>query len=166
MRTIFQLKPRDAPMIAEGQPAPDFTLPDQRGDEVTLSTLRGKPIVLYFYPTDDTPTCTTEACAFRDARKDYKKAGAIVLGISPDDVKSHARFARKHELEFTLLADVGAKVCNDYGVWKEKSTFGRTYMGVERTTLVIDRDGVVRKVFPRVRVNGHAGAVLDAIKAL
>jgi peroxiredoxin Q/BCP len=153
-------------MLAEGQPAPDFTLPDQRGEDVTLSKLRGKPVVLYFYPRDDTPTCTTEACAFRDARKDYKKAGAILLGVSPDDVKSHARFARKHGLEFTLLADVGAKVCNAYGVWKEKSMYGRTFLGVERTTLVIDRDGVVCKVFPKVKVDGHIGAVLDAIKAL
>lgn len=153
-------------MIAEGQPAPDFTLTDQRGEAVTLSTLRGRPVVLYFYPKDDTPGCTTEACAFRDARDDYAKAGATVLGVSPDDMKSHARFARKHGLEFTLLADLGAKVCSDYGVWKEKSMYGRTFMGVERTTFVIDRDGVVRKVFPRVKVAGHAGAVLDAIGAL
>lgn len=153
-------------MIAEGQTAPDFTLPDQRGEDVTLSALRGKPVVLYFYPRDDTPGCTTQACAFRDARADYEAAGATVLGVSPDDVKSHARFAEKHGLEFTLLADAGAKVCGAYGVWKEKSLYGRTFLGVERTTFVIDRDGVVRKVFPRVKVNGHAGAVLDAIRAL
>jgi peroxiredoxin Q/BCP len=153
-------------MIAEGQKAPDFTLPDQDGKDVTLSKQKGKPVVLYFYPKDDTPGCTTEACAFRDARADYEKAGATVLGVSPDDAKSHAKFVKKFELNFPLLADVGAKVCNDYGVWKEKSMYGRTYMGVERTTFVIDRDGFVRKVFPKVRVEGHAGAVLEAIKAL
>ena len=153
-------------MIAEGKKAPDFTLPDQRGNDVTLSALKGKPVVLYFYPKDDTPGCTTEACAFRDARDDYEAAGATVLGVSPDDVKSHAKFARKYDLGFTLLADPGAKVCLKYGVWKEKSMFGRTYMGVERTTILIDRDGVVRKVFPKVKVAGHAQAVLDAIKAL
>jgi peroxiredoxin Q/BCP len=153
-------------MIAEGQLAADFTLPDQHGNDVSLSKLKGKPIVLYFYPADDTPTCTNQACAFRDARAAYKKAGATVLGVSPDDVKSHGKFAAKYGLEFALLADLGAKVCNDYGVWKLKSLFGRTYMGVERTTFVIDRDGVVRKVFPKVKVNGHVRAVLDAIKAL
>lgn len=153
-------------MITEGQDAPDFTLPGQQGRDVTLSHLRGKPVVLYFYPKDDTPGCTTEACAFRDARADYEEAGAAVLGVSPDDVKAHARFAKKYGLDFTLLADVGTKVCSEYGVWKEKSMYGRTYMGVERTTFVIDRDGVVRKVFPKVKVNGHAKAVLDAIKAL
>jgi peroxiredoxin Q/BCP len=153
-------------MIAEGQKAPDFTLADHDGKDVSLSGQRGKPVVLYFYPKDDTPGCTTEACAFRDARADYEKAGAIVLGVSPDDAKSHAKFTKKFGLNFPLLADVGAKVCNDYGVWKEKSMYGRTYMGVERTTFVIDRDGVVRKVFAKVKVDGHAGAVLEAIKAL
>ena len=155
-----------AAMLTEGQNAPDFTLPDQHGNGVTLSALKGKPIVLYFYPKDDTPGCTTEACDFRDARADYSKAGAAVLGVSPDDVKSHAKFARKHGLDFTLLADAGAKVCSEYGVWKEKSMYGRTYMGVERTTFVIDKAGVVRKVFAKVKVAGHAGAVLDAIRAL
>ena len=153
-------------MIAEGQKAPDFTLPDQDGKDVMLSKQKGKTIVLYFYPKDDTPGCTTEACAFRDARADYEKAGATVLGVSPDDARSHAKFTRKFGLNFTLLSDVGAKVCDAYGVWKEKTMFGRTYMGVERTTFVIDRNGVVQKAFPKVKVDGHAGAVLDAIKAL
>jgi thioredoxin-dependent peroxiredoxin len=153
-------------MIAEGTQAPDFTLPDQDAKDVTLSTLKGQPVVLYFYPKDDTPGCTTEACAFRDARADYEAAGARVIGVSPDDVKSHGKFIKKHELNFTLLADVGAKICSAYGVWKEKSMYGKTYMGVERTTFLIDRDGVVRKVFPKVKVDGHAEAVLDAIKAL
>jgi thioredoxin-dependent peroxiredoxin len=153
-------------MIAEGTTAPDFTLPDQEAKEVTLSALRGQPVVLYFYPKDDTPGCTTEACAFRDARADYEAAGAKVIGVSPDDVKSHAKFIKKYDLNFSLLADLGAKVCSDYGVWKEKSMFGKSFIGVERTTFLIDRDGVVRKVFPKVKVDGHATAVLDAIKAL
>lgn len=153
-------------MIAEGQPAPDFTLPDQEGRDVTLSALRGTPVVLYFYPRDNTPGCTIEACAFRDARADYEAAGARVIGVSPDDVKSHAKFAGKRGLGFTLLADVGAKVCSAYGVWKPKAMFGRVFPGVERTTFVIGRDGVVRKVFARVKVFGHADAVLDAIRAL
>jgi peroxiredoxin Q/BCP len=153
-------------MIAEGQRAPDFTLPDQDGKDISLASLRGRPAVLYFYPKDDTPGCTTEACSFRDARADYEAAGAAVVGVSPDDVKSHGKFAKKHGLNFTLLADVGAKVCAAYGVWKEKSMYGRTYMGVERTTFVIDREGIVRKVFAKVKVAGHSDAVLDAIKAL
>lgn len=150
----------------EGKPAPDFTLNDQHGRPVTLSGLRGKPVVLYFYPKDDTSGCTKEACAFRDARADYEKAGAVVLGVSPDDEKSHARFAAKYDLPFTLLADAGAAVCQDYGVWKEKSMYGKKYMGVERTTFVIDAQGRLARVFPKVKVDGHADAVLDAIRGL
>ena len=153
-------------MIEEYQPAPDFTLQDQTGAEVTLSKFRGHPVVLYFYPKDDTPGCTTEACAFRDARTDYEKAGAKVIGVSPDDVKSHAKFAKKHDLPFTLVADVEQKVCETYGVWQEKSMYGKTYMGVVRSTFVIDAGGVVRKVFPKVKVDGHSDAVLEAIHSL
>ena len=153
-------------MIEENQPAPDFTLQDQTGAEVTLSKFRGHPVVLYFYPKDDTPGCTTEACAFRDARTDYEKAGAKVIGVSPDDVKSHAKFAKKHDLPFTLVADVEQKVCETYGVWQEKSMYGKTYMGVVRSTFVIDAGGVVRKVFPKVKVDGHSDAVLEAIHSL
>jgi peroxiredoxin len=153
-------------MIAEGTTAPDFTLPDQDGNDFTLSSARGKPVVLYFYPKDDTPGCTTQACAFRDARADYEAAGAKVIGVSPDDVKSHGKFVKKHGLNFTLLADAGAAVCTSYGVWKEKSMYGRTYMGVERTTFVIDAAGVVRKVFPKVKVDGHSEAVLEAVEGL
>ena len=153
-------------MIAEGQPAPEFTLADQRGGEVSLADYRGKPVVLYFYPKDDTPGCTTEACAFRDARADYAAAGAVVLGVSPDDVKSHAKFAGKFQLEFPLLADVGNGVCKSYGVWKEKSMYGKAYMGVERTTFLIGVDGIVKKVFPKVKVDGHSEAILEAIRAL
>src|SRR4051794_12369103 len=130
-------------MIAVDQPAPEFSLPDQHGKEITLSKLRGKPVVLYFYPKDDTPGCTKEACAFRDARADYEKAGAHVLGVSPDDVKSHQKFAAKYELPFTLLADTERSVCEAYGVWKEKNMYGKKSMGVERTTFLIDRDGVI-----------------------
>jgi peroxiredoxin Q/BCP len=153
-------------MIEEGRPAPDFTLLDQEGKAVTLSALKGAPIVLYFYPRDDTPGCTTEACAFRDAEADYQDAGATVLGVSPDDVKSHGKFATKYNLRFPLLADTETKVCQLYGVWKEKSMYGRTYMGVERTTVLIDGEGLVRKVFPKVRVPGHSDAVLEALKAI
>jgi peroxiredoxin Q/BCP len=153
-------------MISEGQPAPDFTLPDQEGKPITLSSLKGGPVVLYFYPKDDTPGCTTEACGFRDAEADYQALGAHVLGVSPDDVKSHVKFATKHALKFPLLADTETKVCELFGVWKEKSMYGKTYMGVERTTVVIDADGVIRKIFPKVKVPGHVDAVLEALKAM
>lgn len=153
-------------MPAEGQAAPDFTLADQDGHEVTLSALRGKPVVLYFYPKDDTPGCTTEACAFRDARADYAAAGAKVVGISPDTVASHRKFATKHDLPFTLLADPDKVVCEAYDVWKEKKMYGRTSMGVERSTFLIDADGIVRKAYRKVKVDGHAAALLAAIGEL
>jgi len=153
-------------MIEAGQPAPDFTLPDQNGDLITLSKLKGKPIVLYFYPKDDTPGCTREACDFRDGYSAFKKAGATILGISPDDTSSHAKFAEKFKLPFTLLSDEGAKTCQAYGVWKEKNMYGKKYLGVERTTFVIDAQGMVRRVFPKVKVEGHADKVLEAIQAL
>ena len=154
-------------MVDEGQPAPDFTLADQNGKNVTLSKLKASPIVLYFYPKDDTPGCTKEACNFRDAFADYKKAGAVILGVSPDDPESHAKFAKKFELPFTLLADPDHQVCESYGVWKEKNMYGKKYMGVERTTFVIDAKGIVRKVFPKVKVDGHseAAVICGAIKA-
>jgi peroxiredoxin Q/BCP len=152
-------------MVEVGKPAPDFTLPDQHGKNVALSELKGSPVVLYFYPKDDTPGCTKEACSFRDAFADFKKAGATVLGLSPDTSESHAKFARKFDLPFLLLADTGSKVCEAYGVWKEKNMYGRKYMGVERTTYVLDRHGIVRKVFPKVKVDGHSAAVLKAVKS-
>jgi peroxiredoxin Q/BCP len=151
-------------MVTEGRAAPDFTLPDQDGKAVKLSKLKGQTVVLYFYPKDDTSGCTKEACAFRDARADYEAAGAKVLGVSPDDVKSHRKFADKYQLPFTLLADSDHKVCEKYGVWKEKSMYGRKYMGVERTTFVIDADGKVRKIFSKVKVDGHSEDVLEAIR--
>ncbi len=151
-------------MLEAGQPAPDFTLLDQNEKSVTLSQLKGKPVVVYFYPKDDTPGCTKEACGFRDLFAEYRKAGATILGISPDDTASHARFAKKFELPFSLLADVGAKVCGAYGVWKEKNMYGKKSMGVERTTVVIDAKGLVKKVFAKVKVDGHVDQVLEAIK--
>ncbi len=153
-------------MIEPGQPAPDFTLTDQRGKDVSLSDFRGKAVVLYFYPRDNTPGCTLQACAFRDMHGDFRRADAIILGISPDDAASHKKFAAKRKLPFTLLADPDKRVCQSYGVWKEKKLYGRTFIGLERTTFVIDRDGVVARVFPRVRVLGHAKKVFDAVAAL
>jgi peroxiredoxin Q/BCP len=153
-------------MVEAGQPAPDFTLPDQHGQPVTLSKLRGSPVVLYFYPKDDTPGCTREACAFRDARAAYAEAGARVVGVSPDAVAAHKKFSDKYELKFTLVADTERAVCRAYGVWQEKTLYGKTSMGVVRTTFLIDAEGVVRRVFPRVKVDGHADAVLEALKGL
>ena len=152
-------------MVEEGKPAPDFTLSDQQGKKVTLSKLKGSPVVLYFYPKDDTPGCTTEACSFRDAFADYKKAGAVILGVSPDGIASHAKFAKKFELPFSLLADDEKQVCKAYGVWKEKSMYGKKYMGVERTTFVIDKKGILQKIFPKVKVAGHSTQVLEAVKS-
>ena len=152
-------------MIEAGQPAPDFTLQDQDGNPVTLSKLKGAPIVLYFYPKDDTPGCTKEACAFRDARTDYEIVGARVLGVSPDTVASHGKFRRKYELPFTLLADPDRAVCEQYGVWQEKNLYGKKSMGVVRSTFIIDRQGIVRRVFPRVKVDGHSDAVLAILQA-
>jgi peroxiredoxin Q/BCP len=153
-------------MLAEGDKAPGFKLQDQDGNTVTLASLRGSAVVLYFYPKDDTPGCTREACAFRDARADYAKAGAKVVGISPDAVPAHRKFAEKYELPFTLLADPEKKACEAYGVWQEKNMYGKKTMGVVRTTFVLDPKGKIRKVFPRVKVDGHADAVLKAIKEL
>lgn len=153
-------------MIPIGQPAPDFSLNDQDGKPVTLADCKGSPLVLYFYPKDDTPGCTKEACAFRDAFAEYRKRGARILGVSPDPSSSHARFAEKYQLPFTLLADPDHEVCESYGVWKEKNMYGRKSMGVERTTYLIDGEGIVRAAFPRVKVDGHSDAVLRAIEGL
>jgi thioredoxin-dependent peroxiredoxin len=152
-------------MVETGKPAPDFTLVDQLGNKVILSKLKGSPVVLYFYPKDDTSGCTKEACAFRDAIADYQVAGAKILGVSPDAVASHARFVKKYELPFPLLADTDHAVCELFGVWKEKSMYGKKYMGVERTTFVIDGKGIVRQIFSKVKVDGHSSAVLEAVRA-
>lgn len=150
-------------MLQEGQPAPDFTLRDSAGNAISLADFRGSKVVLYFYPKDDTPGCTKEACDFRDAYSKITDLGAVVLGVSPDDTASHAKFAGKYGLPFTLLADPEGKTAAAYGVWKEKSSYGRTYMGVERTTFIIDEEGRVRKIFPRVKVDGHVDEVLAAL---
>jgi peroxiredoxin Q/BCP len=151
--------------LEPGDTAPDFTLPDQEGNDVSLSGLRGKPVVLYFYPKADTPGCTTQACGVRDHRADYDDAGAVVLGVSPDPVKKIGRFADKFTLGFPLLADEDHAVAEAYGVWVEKSMYGRTYMGNERTTFVIDPDGVITDVFRKVKPAEHDELVLGALGA-
>ena len=152
--------------IEEGEKAPDFTLQDDSGNKVKLSALKGKPVVLYFYPKDDTPGCTKEACAFRDRSDELKQAGAVVLGVSPDDVASHAKFRDKFHLNFPLLADDGHKVAERYGAWREKNMYGKVSMGVQRSTFVIDADGVVRKAWKKVNVDGHDEQVLEALRGL
>jgi peroxiredoxin Q/BCP len=150
-------------VIAEGDKAPDFTLPSDAGDEVTLSSLRGKPVVLYFYPKDDTPGCTTQACGIRDAWGEFERTGAVVLGVSPDDERSHLKFREKYDLPFTLLADTEHEVAEKYGAWGEKSYLGKKYMGVSRSTFVIAADGTVKKIFPKVKPAEHADDVLAAL---
>ena len=152
--------------VEEGQPAPDFTLQDDGGGTVKLSGLRGRPVVLYFYPQDDTPGCTREACAFRDRSGELAERGATVLGVSPDDVASHARFRDKYRLNFPLLADPEHSVAETYGAWREKQNYGRTYMGIQRSTFLIDGEGVVRKVWRKVDVAEHDTKVLAALAAL
>ncbi|MBZ0184195.1 MAG: thioredoxin-dependent thiol peroxidase [Melioribacteraceae bacterium] len=151
-------------MLEEGKKAPAFTLPNADGKKVSLKDFNGQKIVLYFYPKDMTSGCTQEACDFRDAFPDFSKVNAVVLGVSPDPVKSHKKFADKHELPFELLSDENKEVVEKYGVWKEKSMYGKKYMGVERTTVIIDENGKVKKIFPKVKVNGHVEEVLQAIK--
>jgi thioredoxin-dependent peroxiredoxin len=153
-------------MIETGQQAPDFTLPDQDGNPVALSDFRGRPVVLYFYPKADTPGCTTQACGIRDHRADYEAAGAVVLGVSPDSVRDVKKFADKQSLHFRLLADEDHAVCDTYGVWAEKSMYGRTYWGALRSTFVIDPDGTVAKVFPKVSPKTHDEVVLAALSEL
>ena len=153
-------------MRAEGQAAPDFTLPDQNGDELTLSELRGETVVLYFYPRADTPGCTAQACGIRDHGGDYEAAGARVIGISPDTVEDVAKFAEKHGLDFTLLADAEHEVAEAYGTWMEKRNYGRTYWGVQRATFIIDPQGQIAQVFPKVSPQTHDEVVLDALREL
>jgi peroxiredoxin Q/BCP len=152
-------------MVEEGKPAPDFELPTDTGETVKLSDLRGKQVVLYFYPKDDTPGCTTQACGIRDAWDEFERAGAVVLGISPDDVDSHGKFKQKYALPFTLLADEGHHVADAYGVWAEKSYMGRVYFGVERSTFVIGEDGTIKKIMPKVKPATHADDVLAVLAA-
>ena len=150
-------------MVAEGDVAPDFELTNDAGEPVKLSSLRGKPVVLYFYPKDDTPGCTTQACGIRDVYGDFDRAGAVVLGVSPDDEASHTRFKEKYALPFTLLADPDHAVSEQYGAWGEKNYQGRSYVGVKRSTFVIDADGTVAKVMHDVKPATHADDVLAAL---
>ncbi len=152
-------------MISEGDRAPDFTLTSDRGEQITLSSLRGRPVVLYFYPRDDTPGCTAQACGIRDVYGELERAGAVVLGVSPDDVPRHARFKAKYGLPFTLLADPEHEVAERYGVWGEKRFRGRTFTGVKRTTFLIAPDGTVARVLRDVKPATHADDVLQALAA-
>ena len=152
-------------MIKAGDQAPDFKTTATDGTTVALKDLKGKNVVLYFYPKDDTPGCTVEACAFRDNFKNIGKLNAVVLGVSPDGVKSHVKFTEKFKLPFPLLADEDKKICQDYDVWVEKSMYGKKYMGIERTTFVIDKNQKIAKIFPKVQVEGHAEEVLAAVKS-
>jgi peroxiredoxin Q/BCP len=150
-------------VVEEGQPAPDFELASDAGERVTLSDLRGHPVVLYFYPKDDTPGCTTQACGIRDAYDAFREKGAVVLGVSPDDEASHVRFKEKYHLPFKLLADPEHRVAEEYGVWKERNMYGKKSMGIERSTFVIDADGHVAKAMRRVNPELHASEVLEAL---
>lgn len=149
-----------------GSPAPPFTLVSDSGEEITLSDLKGSPVVLYFYPRDDTPGCTKEACSFRDASAELKELGAVVLGVSPDDVASHVKFRDKFQLNFPLLADPDHHVAEQYGAWREKNMYGKTSMGVQRSTFLIDADGLIAHVWKRVKVDGHDRQVIEAVRGL
>jgi peroxiredoxin Q/BCP len=153
-------------MTEQGDQAPDFELPDQDGNLVKLSDLRGQPVVVYFYPKADTPGCTTQACGVRDHRADYAKVGSVVLGISPDPVKKVKKFHEKYDLDFALLADEGHAVADEFGVWAEKSMYGKKYFGNERTTFVIDPDGKVAEVLRKVKPAEHDALVLAALEQL
>jgi peroxiredoxin Q/BCP len=152
--------------IEEGQKAPTFTLTADDGKKVKLGDFAGKPVVLYFYPKDDTPGCTREACAFRDASAALKKAGAVVLGVSADDTASHIKFRDKFQLNFPLLSDTDHKVAEKYGAWREKNMYGKVSMGIQRSTFLIDPAGKVAKVWKRVQVDGHDQKVLEALTDL
>ncbi|HEU4763768.1 MAG TPA: thioredoxin-dependent thiol peroxidase [Gemmatimonadales bacterium] len=154
------------PILTPGRKAPAFTLPADDGATVSLRDFAGRPVVLYFYPKDDTSGCTVEACEFRDAWARVKRAGAVVLGVSPDPVASHGKFKAKYKLPFPLLADTDHAVAEAYGVWGEKSMYGRKYFGILRTTYLIDGDGRVARVFEKVKPKGHAAEVLEALGAL
>jgi thioredoxin-dependent peroxiredoxin len=149
--------------VEEGRPAPDFTLTSDTGDQVSLRALRGKPVVLYFYPKDDTPGCTAQACGIRDSWQEFAERGAVVLGVSPDSESSHIKFKEKYGLPFTLLADPDHEVAERYGVWVEKRNYGKTYWGIERSTFVIDEDGKVSRVMRRVKPDAHTADVLAAL---
>ena len=152
-------------MPEEGKKAPDFKLTDQNEKTISLSDYKGKNVILYFYPKDDTSGCTKEACSFRDDFPKFKKVDAVILGVSPDSVESHKKFVKKYNLNFSLLADENKEVIKKYDVWKEKSLYGRKYMGVERTTYIIDPLGKIKKIFRKVKVDGHNKEVMEALKS-
>ncbi len=152
--------------VQEGDKAPDFTLADDQGKKIKLSSLKGQPVVLYFYPADDTPGCTAEACAFRDRKAELAKAGAKVLGVSPDTTESHGKFRDKYELNFPLLADPDHAVAEKYGAWRERNMYGKKFMGIQRSTFLIDSQGKIAKVWKSVKVDGHDEQVLQALAEL
>lgn len=152
------------PQLKEGDQAPDISLDTDTGEHFQLSSLRGKNVVLYFYPKADTPGCTKEACEFRDTSPRLTKANTVIVGVSPDTANAQAKFKQKFDLPFSLLADLKHEAAEAYGVWKEKSMYGKKYMGVDRTTFVIGPDGTIKKIFPKVKVEGHAEEVLAAIE--
>lgn len=153
-------------MLEVGDKAPAFSVLADNGEKVSLKDFKGQPVVLYFYPKDDTPGCTQEGCDLRDAFPRFKKAKAVILGVSKDTVEKHKKFKAKYGFPFLLLSDDEGKMCEAYGVWKEKSLYGRKYMGIERTTFVIDEAGKIAKIFPKVKVTGHAAEVEQAVKGL
>ncbi len=153
-------------MLDTGDKAPDFNLPTNGGGALSLKDLKGKKAVMYFYPKDMTPGCTTEAQDFRDHIKDFDKAGCVVVGVSKDSVKRHDNFVEKQQLPFKLLSDENGTLCEDFGVWVEKNMYGRKYMGILRATFVLDAKGVIRHVWPKVKVKGHVAEVLNAVKSL
>ncbi len=155
-----------ADWLEAGAKAPDFTLPADSGKKIKLSDFRGKPVVLYFYPKDDTPGCTKEACAFRDLQSEMQALGAVVLGVSADDVDSHVKFRDKYQLNFPLLADTDHKVAEKYGAWREKVRFGKKSFGIQRSTFLIDAEGKIRKVWKSVQVDGHDQQVLAALREI
>lgn len=154
------------PIPQEGKPAPDFKAPATNGQTISLKELKGKNVVVYFYPKDDTPGCMVEACGFRDTFKEIEKQNAVLLGVSPDGIKSHEKFIKKFNLPFVLLADEDKKIASDYGVWVEKSMYGKKYMGVARTTFVIDEEGKIAKVFEKVKPEGHNQEVIETLRNL
>lgn len=154
------------PIPQEGNKAPDFNLPASTGGKIALKDLKGRNIVVYFYPKDDTPGCTVEACGLRDSFKEIEKLGTVILGVSPDSIISHGKFISKFKLPFALLADEDKKMCQDYGVWVEKSMYGKKYMGVARTTFIIDKNGKVARVFEKVKPEGHDQEIIAALKNL
>lgn len=151
-------------MLKENDKAPDFSLISDEGKKINLKDFRGKKVILYFYPKDNTSGCTKEACSFRDSIKSFEKNNAVVIGISKDDISSHKKFKEKYNLPFNLLSDESLETIKDYGVWKEKNMYGKKYMGIERTTFIIDEKGIIRKIYPKVKVIGHIEEILNELK--